>query len=750
MVGAAYEPTQTLPFGIGALIAGRYEVRGLLGEGGMGAVVRAYDRELDDEIALKVLHADVAKDAAALTRFRREVKLARRVTHRNVARTFDLGLEGTTRFLTMELISGESVARRAAQQRLPLPEVLRIAAEIARGLSAAHVVGVVHRDLKPDNVMLSHDRVVITDFGIARVADGVADVMRTGMIVGTPAYMAPEQIENLAVDGRTDVYAFGTMMYELLAGKLPFTGDSALAIAARRLTSEPPDLRGLAPSVPESVVKLVDDMLTRRREDRPDAPTVLERIEALRGNAVRAAGASPTVPTLSTDVLANLGRPRTIGVRPLAVDPASADLGRVLDAALVGALTEARVGKVLASPQGATDLIVSGSIHASRSRVRVRLGVEETHGTSAPWAGHVDGDLSDSLELEDRVVEAVADAVRSRATGASGPADKELREGWEKARDLFQRFGLPDVRKAIAILEELEARRPGDPHVRILLARSLGRTWGQIGGTDMGMLARIEELAMRVLEADPAIADAHHVIGFVRSQAGELVAAVRAEQECLRLAPLHAEAHQFLGSLLCDSLHIDEGVRRLELAARLEPRDGVTTVRRLTVLALLGEEKRARELLAEADAASGPLSTVVFKQFAGFWWNDKAMAAEVADLIEKAAAGASWARSIGILRAFARGEYEPTAVEEFAQLTSPRVGQRHRCLMHEKAAEYFALWDEREAALAHVEAAARLPFTDLLWMDRCPTLGSVRGDPRFAEARAVVAARVVDLWGTVA
>ncbi len=244
----ALAATQALPLALGRVLADRYELRAMLGEGGMGAVFRAYDRELDEEIALKVLHLEAANDAAALTRFRREVKLARRVTHRNVARTFDLGAQAgeggaPVRFLTMELIAGESLGALERRARVPLPEVLRIAGEIARGLSAAHVVGVVHRDLKPDNVMLCDERVVLTDFGIARFADGGAgpELMRTGMIVGTPAYMAPEQLENHAVDGRTDVYALGTMLFELLAGRLPFVGESAISLAAQRMTTDAPD-----------------------------------------------------------------------------------------------------------------------------------------------------------------------------------------------------------------------------------------------------------------------------------------------------------------------------------------------------------------------------------------------------------------------------------------------------------------------------------------------------------------------------
>src|SRR5258706_5774077 len=186
-----------------ALLGGRYEILGLVGSGGMGSVYRAFDRELEEIVALKTLREGLAATPHLLERFRREVKLARRVTHPNVARTFDLGTHDGARFLTMELIAGEPVSRHRGQ-KVALGESLRIAAEVLRGLAAAHAAGVVHRDLKPDNVMLSKERVVITDFGIARLSEARdADAaLKTGNVVGTPAYMAPEQLEAAAVDGR--------------------------------------------------------------------------------------------------------------------------------------------------------------------------------------------------------------------------------------------------------------------------------------------------------------------------------------------------------------------------------------------------------------------------------------------------------------------------------------------------------------------------------------------------------------------
>jgi serine/threonine-protein kinase len=176
---AAFEPTAPVSdLRVGQILANRYEIRALIGVGGMGEVYRVLDRELEEEAALKILNPALAVAPDALARFRREVKLARRVTHPNVARTYDLGTHARTFFLTMELLAGQALAE-PLQAELALPEVLRIAQEIAKGLAAAHAVGVVHRDLKPDNVMLVGDRVVITDFGIARLAEGHHEALQT-------------------------------------------------------------------------------------------------------------------------------------------------------------------------------------------------------------------------------------------------------------------------------------------------------------------------------------------------------------------------------------------------------------------------------------------------------------------------------------------------------------------------------------------------------------------------------------------
>lgn len=263
---------------LGQTVAGRYEVLSLIGTGGMGAVFRARDIELDELVALKVLRRDLLEVPGVVERFRREVKLARRVTHRNVARVFDIAEHAGDKFLTMELVLGEALAERLRRGSIRRGEALRIALAIADGLTAAHAAGVIHRDLKPENVLVAQDgRVVITDFGIARAHIDESDVIRTmGEAVGTPAYMAPEQLETEhTVDARADIYAFGAVMFELFTGRRAWPGNQGLAVAAARLVQPPPDPRSIRPDLPSEYGQIVLRCLARRPEDRfPSAEAV--------------------------------------------------------------------------------------------------------------------------------------------------------------------------------------------------------------------------------------------------------------------------------------------------------------------------------------------------------------------------------------------------------------------------------------------------------------------------------------------
>lgn len=267
------------------LYGGRYELLELLGVGASGSVYRARDTELNEVVALKVLRKELVGDATTVERFRNEVRLARRVTHHNVARVFDIGEHEGEKFLTMELVTGRSLTqhvqdRETGRRRaLPLSELIDLVDQICAGLDAAHHSGVVHCDLKPDNILLAQDgRVVVTDFGISRAllqARSAAAPDRPSTTTpgarptgkspratpiqfdGTPMYVSPEQINGELVDARTDVYSLGAVLYELLTGEPPFSGGSTVAVLAARVLRPPPDPRSLRPDLGPDIAQVI-------------------------------------------------------------------------------------------------------------------------------------------------------------------------------------------------------------------------------------------------------------------------------------------------------------------------------------------------------------------------------------------------------------------------------------------------------------------------------------------------------------
>jgi CheY-like chemotaxis protein len=253
----------------GHLLAGRYEIEQAVGFGAMGTVYRARDRELGDTVAVKVLRPELLADASIVERFRAEVRLARRITHPTVVRTHDLGEAGGVHYLTMEYVEGLTArALLDSRGRLGAAAVLALATQLADGLDAAHAQGVIHRDIKPQNLLLdARGTLKIMDFGVSRLADGTG--MDAGLLIGTPAYMAPEQILGEEIDERADLYAVGVVLFECLTGRLPFIADSPLALVGRVIREEPPAAIAVQPDVPAALSAVVERLMSRSRDERP-------------------------------------------------------------------------------------------------------------------------------------------------------------------------------------------------------------------------------------------------------------------------------------------------------------------------------------------------------------------------------------------------------------------------------------------------------------------------------------------------
>jgi serine/threonine-protein kinase len=281
----------TAPAG-GTLLPGqslgvRYDIKALLGAGGMGMVYRAVDRELQEVVAIKTLKPElIANDTTALERFKSEIRLARKISHRNVVRTHDLGEARGLYFITMEFVEGTSLKDLVrARGRLPAQVMLPIAKQLCRALEVAHEAGVIHRDIKPQNMVVERDGTLkVMDFGIARLASRTPQqgLTEAGMVIGTPDYMAPEQLLGDELDVRADIYSAGVVMYECLTGKLPFEAPSPMVLIAKVLEETPPAPHTLHADIPAAISVLVMRAMARERDARPaSAESLHDALEQL-------------------------------------------------------------------------------------------------------------------------------------------------------------------------------------------------------------------------------------------------------------------------------------------------------------------------------------------------------------------------------------------------------------------------------------------------------------------------------------
>ncbi len=276
---------------------GPYEILSPLGAGGMGEVYRARDTRLQRDVAIKVLPERVAKDPEALARFEREARTVSQLSHPHIGAVYDVGREGDTEYLVMELLEGEMLSERLLRGPLPLEDVLRFGRQIAQALDAAHRRGVVHRDLKPGNIMLTKSGVKLLDFGLARAlapssdalthaATAAPNLTQDGFILGTVGYMSPEQAEGREIDARSDIFALGAVLYEMVTGRRAFEGGSRAATLSAVLTSQPPPIRSVRPEMPAAIEPLVSLCLAKDRDRRwQSAHDVDLQLEAIAGSA---------------------------------------------------------------------------------------------------------------------------------------------------------------------------------------------------------------------------------------------------------------------------------------------------------------------------------------------------------------------------------------------------------------------------------------------------------------------------------
>jgi len=358
---------------VGEVLADRYELEELVGTGGMSSVFRAHDRLLDRKVALKILHQQYSGDDDYVERFKREARSVAALSHPNVVTVIDRGEHEDRQFIVFEYVEGENLKRLIERRGpAPVPNALELAIQIARGLAFAHQQGLIHRDVKPQNVLLNGDgRAKVTDFGIARSLNVQRGMTQTGTVLGTSDYIAPEQAQGQRVDEHTDVYSLGVVVYELLTGEVPFPGENFVAVAMRHINEEPPSVREKRPDVPVRVDEAVRRAMAKRPEDRfPTMDAFCAELEACLAE-LQAAGTQVARPAVRRQ-----HRPR-FSAWPLIVA-----LVVLAGAVAVGAVLILRNGNGGSTSGGSS----GGAVHLRAITAYDPIGGDGEHNADAPKA----------------------------------------------------------------------------------------------------------------------------------------------------------------------------------------------------------------------------------------------------------------------------------------------------------------------------------------------------------------------------
>ena len=341
----------------GTLIGGRYRVLAPLGRGGMGAVYRAHDEVLDEDVALKILRPEVAGTPEMAARFRSEIKLARKVSHWNVCRIHEYGEDGGLQYISMELIPGATLKDRLRSGPLPADRAFDVSVQIAEGLAAIHKVGIIHRDLKSPNVMIDDAGTAkVMDFGIAKAAAAGTDGASTGYVLGSPEYMSPEQARGRRADFRSDLYSLGIVVFEAFTGRVPFRGSTPVETLMMHVEAPPP-IEDPSLALPPALLPVLRSALAKDPGARfPDAATMAEALKAARAGGVGAAAVGGGGGARAADP----SRTEVVHTRPL---PATAARRRVAGVALVAGLAVAVAAAFLArrSPEPAPEPVAPPS-----------------------------------------------------------------------------------------------------------------------------------------------------------------------------------------------------------------------------------------------------------------------------------------------------------------------------------------------------------------------------------------------------
>ncbi len=635
-VSSASAFESTLALGAGAEFGPRYRIESLIGKGGMGRVYRAYDKELDRMVALKLLRPDLTSEPSAVQRFKQELLLASKISHRNILRIHDLGDVAGVKFISMAYVEGNDLYQVLRKQgRLPVDRVVKIGRQLCEALEAAHGEGVVHRDLKPQNVLIDQaGNAYVSDFGLAKsLAAGAAGMTYTGELLGTPRYMSPEQVEGKPTDHRSDLYALGLILYEMATGELPFRGDSAQQEMFQRLRLEPKNPKLLNPDLPDYLARIILRCLQKDPARRyQHAREILTDLEAARAPAPSrsvqislpmptrrgwfvAAGAllilvmlALAIPPVRNFILRRpagtvtpagipaLTQGKYLAVLPFRVlgDPAS--LGYVADG-LVEALSaklfqlkDARVASAAAVEKASkrdslektaralgVNLLIHGTVQGTGEKIRIVVNLEDVAGGRRLWSEEFSGVTQDLLTLEDQIYSKMVAALDLKPTseelarGASHPTENI------EAYDLYLKGrnamrGQQDVKNVQAAIRFYEEALKRDSRFALAYAGVADASLLVYRETkDSFWSAKALAAAQQARALNDRQPEIHLALGSVYKASGRSAEAIAELKRALEMAPNSDEGYRRLAAAYLATGRSLEAIQAYQKAIEINP-----------------------------------------------------------------------------------------------------------------------------------------------------------------------------------
>jgi eukaryotic-like serine/threonine-protein kinase len=571
---------------------GRYRLLERIGAGGMGEVWKAHDGRLDRIVAVKRLLRGALSNDAGRERFRREALTLSRLSHAGIATVFDFDSEGDHELLVMEFVPGGTLESRLREGPLPLVQLQSLGAAVADALEYAHCHGVLHRDLKPGNVALTTEgQPKILDFGLALLLTGDAETGRltqAGTVMGSLAYMAPEQLAGEEEDSRTDVYALGVTLFELATGQRPFAQERPQALMFAIVNTPAPSLRTLRPDAGAELDDLIASCLEKDRARRPaSAATVAETLRRL---PVDGSSGAPTVPAKGT-----IRGVAVLPFRNISQDPTQeyfadgmteaviSDLARITALRVISRTSAMHYkGTALSLPEIARELrvdaILEGSAHLVGGRVRLNVQLIAARTDETLWADRYDRQLEDVLGLQSELAEKVAHEIAVQLTPAEATqlarrhvvnpeAHLEYLKGrhssWGGSPQGVD-LGLRHAKRALELDPDFAAAWSALADCHILRA-----TRGMAPPAEAAREA--EAAARRALALDPSLADAHVSIGVVQMHTGDMHGSIRSLRHAVELNPALALAHNMLARALSTLERHEEALVAAQKSVSLDP-----------------------------------------------------------------------------------------------------------------------------------------------------------------------------------